>query len=742
MDMTMQDGQNELFRLAVSFVCYSHQSLFLTGKAGTGKTTFLKYIKNHCHKKMAITAPTGVAAINAGGVTLHSFFQLPFGAFLPEAGSVWGTGPQQFYNKKQLLSKLRLRENQREVIKSLELLIIDEVSMVRADLLDAVDAILRSVRRRPYEPFGGLQMLFIGDLYQLPPVVTAEDWQSLSGYYASPFFFDAKVLQEAPPVLLELQKIYRQNDPGFIHLLNQIRNNQCTDRDLEQLHQSYKPTFIPKEKSGYITLTTHNKIANQLNESALNRLPGKTIEIKAHIKDDFPQNAFPADEILRLKTGAQIMFIKNDKGEKRRYFNGKIGTVKSIDERNKKIEVAFPDEEESFFVETETWDNVRYEYDKANDELKEKTLGSFVQYPIRLAWAVTIHKSQGLTFDKAVVDAGRSFAPGQVYVALSRLTGTQGLVLHSRIYPESIQTDPRIQQYMSHNLSANDYTQMLDQAQMAYAIKLLLSAYDWSILEAECTFHFQSFNNRQIPEKEQGIRVAASVLDHHIELRKVAEKFRQTLAQFFQTPPYPFQKIRERNQAAANWFLKALAEDIKSLKQHLDNQESRSKVKKYIKDVQRLLQIIEQKQIQVERSHALNRALSEAENIQEAMVLFLAPMPATKIEIATDTKPKKNLSKFLSLELYRAGKTIAQIAAERHLAESTIAGHLISFIPTGEVAVSLFISEEKAAEILAIAEKTEDLNLSKLHEALGHKFSFNELRAAMALLPDTEKANE
>jgi len=740
MDMMKQDEQNELFKLAVSFVCYSHQSLFLTGKAGTGKTTFLKYIKSNCQKKMAITAPTGVAAINAGGVTLHSFFQLPFGAFLPEAGSVWGTGPQQFYNKKQLLSKLRLRESQRDVIKSLELLIIDEVSMVRADLLDAIDAILRSVRRRPQEPFGGLQMLFIGDLYQLPPVVTAEEWQSLSGYYDSPFFFDAKVLREVPPVPLELQKIYRQNDPGFIHLLNQIRNNQCTDRDLEQLHQAYKPTFIPEENSGYITLTTHNKIANQLNESALNRLPGRAIEIKAQIKDDFPQNAFPADETLRLKTGAQIMFIKNDKGEKRRYFNGKIGIVKSIDERNKKIEVAFPNEEDSLFVETETWDNVRYEYDKDNDELKEKTLGSFVQYPLRLAWAVTIHKSQGLTFDKAVVDAGRSFAPGQVYVALSRLTGTEGLVLHSRIYPESIQTDPRIQQYMSHNLSAADYTQMLDGAQMTYAINLLLSAYDWTNLEAECTGHYQAFSNRQIPDKEQAIRVAASVLDRHIEFGKVAGKFRRTLAQFFQVAPYPFDKIRERNQAAADWFLKALAEDIKALKQHLKDQEGKSKVKKYVKDVQGLLQTIEQKQIQVERSHALTQALSESENIQEAMVQFLAPMPTEKMAINIDNKPAKGQSRLLSLALHRAGKTIAQIAAERHLAESTIAGHLISFIPSGEVSSTLFVSEENAIEIIAAAEKIEDLNLTKLHEALGHKFSFNELRAAIALLPEKEKA--
>lgn len=742
MDMMKQDDHNELFKLAVSFVCYSHQSLFLTGKAGTGKTTFLKYIKEKCHKKMAVTAPTGVAAINAGGVTLHSFFQLPFGAFLPEAGSVWGTGPQQFYNKKQLLSKLRLRESQRDVIKSLELLVIDEVSMVRADLLDAIDAILRSVRRRPSEPFGGVQMLFIGDLYQLPPVVTAEEWQSLSGFYTSPFFFDAKVLQEAPPVPLELQKIYRQSDPGFIYLLNQIRNNQCTERDLEQLHQAYQPTFIPKENSGYITLTTHNKIANQLNESALNRLPGRTIEIKAQIKDDFPQNAFPADETLRLKTGAQIMFIKNDKGEKRRYFNGKIGTIKSIDERNKKIEVAFPNEEDSFFVETETWDNVRYEYDKDNDELKEKTLGSFVQYPLRLAWAVTIHKSQGLTFEKAVVDAGRSFAPGQVYVALSRLTGTEGLVLHSRIYPESIQTDPRIQQYMNHHLSEGDYSQMLDQAQMSYAVKLLLSAYDWTNIEAECIGHYQAFANRQIPDKEQAVRVAATVLDHHIELGKVAAKFRRTLGQFFQTPPFPFGKIKERNQAAADWFLTALKEDIKALKQHLTEQEGKSKVKKYVKDVQVLLQTIEQKQIQVERSHALTKALSEAHNIQEAMVQFLAPIPIEKTEVNLAAKPKKGQSALLTLEMHRAGKTIAQIAAERNLAESTIAGHLIGFISSGEVAATLFVSEESTKEILSAAEKIEELNLTKLNDALGHKFSFNELRAAVALLPEKEKAEK
>lgn len=730
------DQGNVVFNLGVDFICYSNKSLFLTGKAGTGKTTFLKYIREHCTKKMAVTAPTGVAAINAGGVTLHSFFHLPFGAFLPEMSSGWASENHHFYNKKQLLSKLRLRQNQRDVIRSLELLVIDEVSMVRADLLDAVDAILRYVRKKPLEPFGGVQLLLIGDLYQLPPVVNSEEWIRLSGHYQSPYFFDAKALAEIELVPVALKKIYRQQDPEFIHLLNQVRNNDCTDEDFNFLNRFYRPDFTPEDKSGYITLTTHNKTAAKLNATALEHLPGKAVEISANIKQEFPENAYPADKTLCLKEGAQIMFIKNDIGEHRRFYNGKIGTIKKIDTRENKIEVVFADEPDSITIETETWDNIRYEYDNEKDEVKEKTLGSFSQFPIRLAWAVTIHKSQGLTFEKAVIDAGRSFAPGQVYVALSRLTGLDGLVLHSKIYRESIRSDYRIREFMEQELPEEGYENVLEKAQEEYALRLLLSAYDWHGMEEVFEQHYKAFQTRQVPNKERGIRKAALWLDTQKSLMEVAHKFQNSLERLFYERV--FKRMNERAIAAAAWFLERLEGNLAELKEHIHEQDGKTKVKKYITDLKLLLQVIERKKELLERSLALTHSLALAGNIREAMSQFLAPVVATSAATITpkEEKPvkKKGASKLTSLELYQSGKNIEEIAKERGLAASTIAGHLTTFIATGEVPLSLFVSEEEAAEILEAYQKEEEMSFGQLKEKLDNRFGYPQIRAALALL--------
>lgn len=730
-----RDLQNTLFNLAVDFVCFSNKSLFLTGKAGTGKTTFLKYIQTHCRKKMAVTAPTGVAAINAGGVTLHSFFQLPFGAFLPEMSSGWGAGPQNFYNKKQLLSNLRLRQSQREVIQSLELLIIDEVSMVRSDLLDAIDAILRSVRRKPLEPFGGIQLLLIGDLYQLPPVVKQDEWMELSSYYKSPFFFDAKSLNEIQLIPITLQKIYRQQDPEFISLLNKVRNNNCQESDFLFLNKFYRPTFIPEEQDGFITLTTHNKTAAQLNATALERLPGKAVVIKAKINEDFPENAYPADETLSLKTGAQIMFIKNDIGEKRRYYNGKIGIIKKLDPKDQTIEITFPNELESISIQPETWDNIRYEYDKEKDEVKEKTLGSFCQFPIRLAWAITIHKSQGLTFENAVIDAGRSFAPGQVYVALSRMTGLSGMVLHSRIYPESIQTDFRIQYFMEKELGETDYKTILGDAQREYVCQLLVDAYDWSMLEAACENHYKGFQSRAIPNKDIAIKKAAGWLDAQLELLEVAQKFQGNVARLFSNADY--KKIQERNQAAAGWFRERLDGIMAEIRTHIHEQDGKTKVKKYIKDLQELLAVLERKTTLLERSKDLTQALAQTQNIREAMIRFSAPVLVSEKEITT-TKTKKGDSKKITLSLYQEGKTIEEIAKERGLATSTIAGHLTTFIPTGEISITLFLTEEEAAEIIEAAKDEEVISFGALKEKLNNRFEYPQIRAALALLEKEE----
>ncbi|HEX4849252.1 MAG TPA: helicase, partial [Puia sp.] len=415
--------------------------------------TFLKKIREDAFKNIAVVAPTGVAAINAGGVTMHSFFQLPFRPFIPVRTNAWEQQPDAV-DEYALIKNIRFGHEKRELLRELDLLVIDEVSMLRADMLDAIDRILRYFRFQPNLPFGGLQVLYIGDLFQLPPVVVRNEWDILREHYKSPFFFDAHVIQQAPPVYLELKKIYRQSDADFIHILNNIRNNQVSYEDLETLHQHYSPSFKPTQEENYITLTTHNSRADLINKQELDKLPGPIFVFEGKIEREFEEKALPAEKILGLKPGAQIMFIKNDKGEDRRYFNGKIGKITRI--KGDEIFIGFEEEKEELLLEKETWKNIRYYFNKEKGKIEEETLGEFTQYPIRLAWAITIHKSQGLTFEKAIIDAGASFAPGQVYVALSRLTSMNGLVLYSRIRPDCIQTDPRIVEFAKTELGEEE----------------------------------------------------------------------------------------------------------------------------------------------------------------------------------------------------------------------------------------------------------------------------------------------
>ncbi|MEP2509503.1 MAG: AAA family ATPase, partial [Reichenbachiella sp.] len=375
---------NTQFELAANYVNTTNEHLYLTGKAGAGKTTFLKYIKDNCHKKIVIAAPTGVAAMNAGGVTLHSLFQLPMGSFIPEQ-SMSGEEYGEFFDKKNLLKYLRLNSAKRELLRELELLIIDEVSMLRADLLDAIDVILKSVRRNNWSGFGGVQVLFIGDLFQLPPVVRNSEWAVLQKYYKTISFFDAKALQDTPPIYLELKNIYRQSDQKFINLLNKIRNDKMDKGDLELLNKYYKPNFEPKQKGEYITLTTHNKRAEVINNEQLEKLEGAVYTFQASVSGDFNEATVMAETDLKLKEGSQVMFIRNDKGEYPRYYNGKIGLVKRIDEDD--IAVTFTDSDDEVLVEKEVWENKRYKLNKETDQLDEVVKGTFTQYPIRLAWA-------------------------------------------------------------------------------------------------------------------------------------------------------------------------------------------------------------------------------------------------------------------------------------------------------------------------------------------------------------------
>ena len=499
---TITDTSNASFQLAADFVNYTNATIFLTGKAGTGKTTFLKYCKENEKKNTAIVAPTGVAAINAGGTTIHSFFQLPFTPFIPESRGFGNN--EHVTDKHSLIGKLRLTNDRKEVMQQLELLIIDEISMVRCDVLDAIDTVLRHVRSRHSQAFGGVQVLLIGDMHQLPPVAKEEEWQLLSPYYKSPYFFNSQVIESYPPVYVELNKIYRQKDERFVALLNKVRNNQMDVSDFELLHSRYHPTFKPAKEEGFITLTTHNNKADAINYKALNELKEKVFSYKAAIIGDFNEKAYPADEDLLLKVGAQVMFIKNDVEKVRRYYNGKIGVVTQLE--IEKIMVLCNGDSVPIEVRKETWRNIRYSVDKTTNHIEENELGSFSQFPLRLAWAITIHKSQGLTFEKAIIDAGNAFAPGQVYVALSRCTSLEGMTLHSHIQNSSLHSDNRITNFARLQKTSLEQLQILHSAKHAFQKEEIINLFDFTELVKEIepivgiiNSQLTSFNKEALP---------------------------------------------------------------------------------------------------------------------------------------------------------------------------------------------------------------------------------------------------
>jgi GTPase SAR1 family protein len=695
--MNLSDPNNTIFQKAIAFVNQTSKHLFLTGKAGTGKTTFLKYIRDNSFKKMAVVAPTGVAAINAGGVTIHSFFQLPFGPFIPTQKNNWEIFNGKVNNQHSLFKNLRLNRAKIDLLRELDLLVIDEVSMVRADMLDAVDAILRHVRRQPLMPFGGVQMLYIGDLFQLPPVVRNEEWESLKEYYDSPFFFNAQAVKYAPPVYIELKKIYRQNDSIFIQILNNIRNNICTKEDLQKLHEHYKPEFAPAKEENFIVLTSHNEKADLINRRELQKLQGKAYSYKAEISGEFYDRSFPAEEVLNLKVGAQIMFIKNDKGEFRRFFNGKIGVVKNIFED--KIYISFPNETDTLVLEKETWQNIKYNYNKNSDKIEEEELGTFRQYPIRLAWAITIHKSQGLTFDKAIIDAGASFAPGQVYVALSRLTSLQGLVLHSRIHPNCISTDARVLEFVNSEESEEQLENILKEEQQNFVKQSLLKGFSWQKVDDALEAHKENILGRDLPKKEGSLFWIESLQKSLEEINEVSKKFIRQLEQLYIGEGY--QQLHERTRAAVDYFSKAVDEQlVASIDKHFEGMKKEKKVKRYLNEVAELKKVVlRQKQVlhhTLQLAEGLMKAdkdlILQAEKIHQPIKIDLA---AEEEAIKRNARLPKGETAKLSLQLYKEGKTISQIAAERNLTYNTIEGHLSEFILSGEVAVHELIQPAK-----------------------------------------------
>ena len=758
----LTDPHNPTFQLAVQFVNQTIRPVFLTGKAGTGKTTFLKYIRENSFKKMAVTAPTGVAAINAGGTTLHSFFQLPFGPFLPSAQHGWNAESPAYSDPNSLFRNIRFNAPKRELLQELELLIIDEISMVRADTLDAVDTILRHFRQQPLLPFGGVQMLYIGDLFQLPPVVPPQEWELLKAHYNSPFFFDAQAIRQSPPVYLELDKIYRQNEARFINLLNNIRNNRTSPEDLELLHDYYQPEFIAPKNDHYITLTSHNARADSINQEELNKLRGPLQTFSATVTGEFNDKAFPAEKTLSLKEGAQIMLIKNDKGETRRYYNGKIGTISRL--KTDKITITFPDEPDELVLEKEVWRNIRYHYDKEKDKIEEEELGSFSQYPIRLAWAITIHKSQGLTFDKAVIDAGSSFAPGQVYVALSRLTSLHGLVLRSRIHPSSISTDPRVVAFTDSRMAAEAIGQQLEYEQLSYISNTLLKTFDWTRLTAQVQDHYIGYAHRQFPGRIAAMELSKDWLDSTMTQQETAQKFTRQLEQLLATAEADgYRQLHSRTTAATAWFIRSLDDQLLApLGQHIGEMRIKQKTKKYLQELQALKSVFLRKRQQVEDAAQLvtglqkgvdtTRLLNGLEASRKDRDNALAPTPAspptsdsstpdspgTPAKSATagkpssSAKPQKGDSPRITLQLYKEGLSVADIAARRSMALTTVEGHLASFIPTGEIDVRQLVPEQKIAPILSVIREIGGSALGPMKAKLGPDYSFGEIKAVLS----------
>lgn len=723
--------------MAAAFVHHTGQHLFLTGKAGTGKTTFLKYIRENAFKKMAVVAPTGVAAINAGGVTMHSFFQLPFGVYLPTREFVAADTGGEVTNETMLLRNIRFSASKRELLQELELLVIDEVSMLRADMLDAMDLILRHYRRFPHLPFGGVQVVYIGDLFQLPPVVNSREWQLLKEYYKSPFFFDARVLQHAPPVSIELKKIYRQSDARFIQILNHVRNNVAAPEDLEALHSRFQPGFVPSQEEHFITLCSHNQKADAINRHALQQLAGKSCRFEGQVKGDFNEKAFPAEQLLELKEGAQIMFIKNDKGEVRRFFNGKIGIVGRIE--GEQIFIRFPGEGEEQVLEKETWKNIRYSYDREKDSIDEEELGSYTQYPIRLAWAITIHKSQGLTFEKAIIDAGESFAAGQVYVALSRLTSLEGMVLRSRILPHCIRTDQRVLEFASQTYDDDCLEALLQAEQKKFVEQSLVHTFEWSRLVQTLQLHLEQYEHRQIHEKGAALRWAEALLKKSEEQQAVANRFATQLEKILHTAGADnYAHLHERIEAATTYFAKAINDLIEDVEQHRREWEKKAKTKKYIKDLALLKTVLQRKKLQIQQTVHVTTGL--AKGMDAASLLHIVEQQkkesaAVSQEVALKSKSEgrapKGHTRTISLQLFRQGKTVEAIARERGLTEGTILGHLSEFIATGDVEIHELVPEEKLKPILDAIEKAREPGLSAIKQQLDDSYSFAEIRAVL-----------
>lgn len=711
--------KNKELRNAWDFVEHTGISIFLTGKAGTGKTTFLRAVKAHSNKRIVVVAPTGVAAINAGGMTIHSFFQLPLAPFVPES---------------QFQPRFAYSKEKRKIMRTLDLLIIDEISMVRSDVLDAIDSVLRRFRDHN-KPFGGVQLLMIGDLQQLTPVVTPNEEAMLQRYYDTPYFFGSKALRSINYVTIELSKVFRQQDETFIGLLNNIREGRPTEADFELLNQCYKPDFKPNGNSDFIRLTTHNRIADYHNLSELNKLSTPEYQFEANIEGQFPEYNYPADYQLTLKRGAQVMFLHND--SEGRFYNGKIGHITYID--NESIQVTCPGEAEAIEVEPQQWENTKYTLNEQTKQIEAEVQGIFTQYPLRLAWAITIHKSQGLTFNHAIIDAQQAFAAGQVYVALSRCRSLEGLVLATPLGASAVKNDERVGSYIAQQQERTQQSiEVLPQLKEEYHRYLVAELFDFTELYTTETSLFRVLIEFGMKFPKVISLHKSTIGDLDRAVLSVSNKWKQII-NAMPSAELHSDVVLERIKNGARYFYSQIEELYPRLLDITKTVELTNKV-----GAKRLDSVFaELEQVYVAKRDLLEEMIDTDFTTaayltakQEAILASIGDTTARKRRKDAKKKaekPVKEPTAEVSYRMFKSGMSVVDIAKERNLVPTTIYSHLARYVSQGVLRADEVVDEKKLNLIRRIIKGLGEVNnLNDIKQLCPSDVSYCDIRIAIA----------
>ncbi|HSR16746.1 MAG TPA: helix-turn-helix domain-containing protein [Ignavibacteriaceae bacterium] len=717
--------QTKEFNLAFRFVTETNQNIFLTGKAGTGKTTFLKYLQHNSPKKIVVAAPTGVAAINARGVTLHSLFQLPFGIVLPNL-------PYQFnraaFSCHPILSKIHYNKEKIILLRSMEVLVIDEASMLASYTLDAIDAVLKNIRRNDL-PFGGVQVLFIGDLFQLPPVVKREEWEVLQNFYSSIFFFDSFILRNNIPVIIELKEIFRQKDDKFIEILNGIRNNNINEENFGLLNSRLKMNFVPQDHQGYITLTTHNYQSDEINKRKLRSLPGRIYTFYSEITGEFADNILPAEKELNLKIDAQVMFLKNDTEEKQ-YFNGKIGTITWLSDD--KIKVKCKDDPYEIEVKKYEWQNISYTLNPDTGEISEEILGSFIQYPLRLAWAITIHKSQGLTFERVVIDAEKAFTTGQVYVALSRCTSLDGLVLISPVHKNFFGGHRDVNQWQERLLETN-ILNLFEKSREKYILNELQNIFTWDNLYYQIKDLNEFILENRIKISSESIGWISELMQKQNDLHNISERFRHEIKRL-NKENLSIEKndfLQKRIKDGAYYFYN----EIDKIKTRLINHPVYTNTKKlsrkidvYLQEISYSVHYILQRINFCKKGFLLDDYLKNKESFEGAAEKIRSSYSKIKLKAGLNTVEE-------TVRIFREGKNIEEIAAVRNLVTGTIESHFAKAIKQNLIQIEEVMHKDEIEKILTLFPKDSDnIFLGPIKEKASPEISYGKLRMVLAWL--------